>query len=102
MSNSKFNTETKNHVEIHYCTQCKWLLRASWMGQELLSSFEEIEALTLIPSSGGRFKIFANQTEIWDRKRDSSFPEITQLKVLVRYVIAPTKDLGHIDRKHKQ
>ncbi|HXS29597.1 MAG TPA: Rdx family protein, partial [Steroidobacteraceae bacterium] len=27
-------------VEIHYCVQCRWLLRASWMAQELLSTFD--------------------------------------------------------------
>lgn len=28
-------------VEIEYCTQCRWLLRAAWMAQELLVTFEE-------------------------------------------------------------
>ena len=27
-------------VEIEYCTQCRWLLRAAWMAQELLTTFE--------------------------------------------------------------
>ena len=26
-------------VEIEYCTQCRWLLRAAWMAQELLTTF---------------------------------------------------------------
>ena len=26
----------KPRVEIEYCTQCRWLLRAAWMAQELL------------------------------------------------------------------
>ncbi|MGH9801124.1 MAG: Rdx family protein, partial [Blastocatellia bacterium] len=28
-------------VEIIYCSQCRWLLRAAWMAQELLSTFEQ-------------------------------------------------------------
>ena len=28
-------------VEIVYCTQCRWLLRAAWMAQELLSTFAD-------------------------------------------------------------
>src|SRR5215475_6950102 len=28
-------------VEIVYCTQCHWLLRAAWMAQELLTTFEQ-------------------------------------------------------------
>lgn len=27
-------------LEIEYCTQCRWLLRAAWMAQELLTTFE--------------------------------------------------------------
>ena len=27
-------------VEIEYCTQCRWLMRAAWMAQELLTTFE--------------------------------------------------------------
>ena len=28
-------------LEIEYCTQCRWMLRAAWMAQELLSTFEQ-------------------------------------------------------------
>ncbi len=28
-------------VEIQYCRQCRWLLRATWMAQELLTTFDE-------------------------------------------------------------
>ena len=30
-----------NRVEIQYCTQCRWLLRAGWVAQELLTTFSE-------------------------------------------------------------
>ena len=30
-----------NRVEIRYCTQCRWLLRAGWMAQELLTTFDD-------------------------------------------------------------
>ena len=43
--------------------------------------------------------MFANGTLIWSRKEKGGFPEITELKQLVRDVIAPDKDLGCIDRK---
>lgn len=26
-------------IEIVYCTQCRWLLRAGWTAQELLTTF---------------------------------------------------------------
>lgn len=90
----------KNHIKIIYCTQCKWLLRATWMSQEVLITFnDEIDELTLVPSTGGIFEIYANDKQIWSRKEMNGFPEITELKKRVRNVIAPDKNLGHIDRK---
>ena len=50
----------KPAVTIHYCTGCRWLLRAAYFGQELLTTFdEELNSVTLAPSKppakGGRF-----------------------------------------------
>ncbi|KJD36869.1 selenoprotein [Tamlana sedimentorum] len=90
----------KTTVKITYCSQCKWLLRATWMAQELLSTFnDEIDELILEPGTGGIFEVYANQENIWSRKEMNGFPEITTLKIKVRDVIAPSRDLGHIDRK---
>ena len=92
----------ENKIEIIYCTQCRWLLRASWMAQELLTTFDqEITALSLVPSTGGIFEIKANGNLIWSRKEKNGFPEIAELKQLVRDQVAPEKKLGHIDRKKK-
>ena len=87
-------------IRIHYCTQCRWMLRAAWMAQELLSTFEaEVEDVSLKPGTGGLFEVYANETLVWSRKAEGRFPEITELKQRVRDVIAPEKDLGHSDRK---
>ncbi len=89
-----------NTIQIHYCTQCRWLMRSSWMAQELLTTFDqEITELILKPGTGGIFEITANNIVVWSRKKDNGFPEITELKRRVRNVISPEKDLGHIDRK---
>ena len=89
-----------NKIEIRYCSQCRWLLRSSWMAQELLSTFDgEIAELSLQPVSGGIFEVIANGKQVWSRKEAGRFPEITELKQRVRDVIAPQKDLGHADRK---
>lgn len=89
-----------NRIEILYCTQCRWLLRASWMAQELLTTFDrEISELTLKPGTGGIFEVRANAELVWSRKDRGRFPEITELKQLVRDRIAPGRDLGHADRK---
>jgi selenoprotein W-related protein len=87
-------------VEIQYCTLCRWLLRAAWMAQELLSTFEqELAAVTLRPGTGGIFEIRVDGELLWSRKVAGRFPEITELKQLVRDRVAPGRDLGHVDRR---
>ena len=86
-------------VEVAYCTQCKWLLRAAWVGQELLSTFSDsLGELALIPASGGIFEVRVDGEVIWSRARDGGFPEIKELKQRVRDRVDPTRDLGHSDR----
>lgn len=90
----------ENNITIEYCTQCGWLLRAAWMSQELLTTFtDEITTLSLKPGTGGVFNISINNKVIWNRKQKAGFPNITELKKLVRDHIAPERNLGHIDRK---
>jgi len=88
--------------------QCKWMLRAAWNMQELLSTFgTELGEVGLVPSTGGiyRISIFTDTQPmaivLWDRKEQSGFPESKVLKQLVRDVIDPARDLGHIDKIHK-
>ncbi|MED5388458.1 MAG: SelT/SelW/SelH family protein [Pseudomonadota bacterium] len=89
-----------NRVAIHYCSQCNWLLRSAWYAQELLATFsDELDEVALQPGTGGVFRIDANGEQIWDRKTDGGFPEITELKRRVRDVVCPARELGHIDRK---
>jgi selenoprotein W-related protein len=93
-------TNMENRIEIHYCTQCRWLLRAAWMAQELLTTFDqEIAELTLRPGTGGVFEVRANGELVWSRKEEGRFPEITELKQRVRDRIAPDRHLGHSERK---
>lgn len=89
----------KPQVTITYCTQCNWLLRSAWMAQELLSTFgPELGAVTLVPGTGGVFEITVDGTLVWERRRDSGFPDVKALKQKVRDAFAPERDLGHLDR----
>jgi selenoprotein W-related protein len=73
------------------------------MAQELLTTFEqEIAELALKPGSGGIFEVRANGQLIWSRRTEGRFPEIAELKRLVRDRIAPGRSLGHADRKADQ
>ena len=90
----------KSRVEIHYCTQCRWLMRATWIAQELLTTFAaEIGQLVLVPRTGGIFEVRADGDVLWLRKERGRFPELKELKQLIRDRIAPEKDLGHSERR---
>ena len=85
-------------VTIIYCTQCRWLLRAAWLAQELLTTFDsELKAVSLQPGTGGIFEVRLNDAVIFSRKDFDRFPESKELKQLIRDVIAPTRHLGHSD-----
>jgi selenoprotein W-related protein len=89
----------KARVTIIFCTRCKWMLRATWMAQELLSTFEqELEAITIKPDdTGGVFEIHVDDHLLFSRAAYGRFPEIKELKQLMRDVVAPGRNLGHID-----
>ena len=91
----------KPTITIEYCPKCGWLLRAAYMAQELLTTFsEELKSVTLLPSeTGGRYTIYINDEIVFDRKESGHFPEIKELKQLVRDVVNPAKSLGHSDKK---
>jgi selenoprotein W-related protein len=87
-------------VEIRYCTRCRWLLRAAWLAQELLATFEaELEEVALVPASGGVFEVRLDGEPVWSREREGRFPEAAELKQRVRDRVAPGRDLGHADRR---
>lgn len=109
-------------VTIQFCTQCKWLLRAAYYAQELLSTFSTaLGEVALQPGTGGVFivEITAPSGEdpsaagtgetppqrlqrrtLWDRRTDGGFPETKELKRRVRDVIQPERNLGHVDREY--
>jgi len=91
---------SKPVVAITYCTQCRWLMRAGWIAQELLVTFEdELGGVTLIPGTGGVFDVTVDGKLVWSRKAEGRFPELKELKQRVRDVVAPDLALGHSDHK---
>ena len=86
----------KDLITIEYCPQCGWMLRAAYMAQELLTTFTaDIKGIMLQPSdTAGRYTISINNKIIFDRKTEGRFPEIKELKQLIRDVVNPAKDLG--------
>ncbi len=71
------------------------------MAQEFLTTFEDdLGGVTLKPGEvNGDFHISVDGKKIFDRKEFGGFPEIKELKQLVRDIVAPGKSLGHTDSK---
>ena len=69
------------------------------MAQELLVTFErELTEVALRPGDEGIFEIALDDATIWSRAEAGRFPELKELKQLVRDRIAPDRLLGHSDR----
>jgi selenoprotein W-related protein len=87
---------TASRVDITYCTRCKFLLRATWLAQELLTTFEsELDEVALRPGSGGIFEVRLNGEVIASNAEGTPMPDPAQVKRLLRDRIAPGRQIGH-------
>jgi selenoprotein W-related protein len=77
------------------------MLRAAYFGQELLTTFaDDIHGVLLQPSEvNGTFTITIDGREVFDRKKAGRFPEVKELKQMVRDIVNPGKSLGHADKE---
>jgi selenoprotein W-related protein len=74
-------------------------MRSAWIAQEILTTFDqELSEVALIPCTDGIFEIRVNKEIVWSLKNEGRFPDIKELKKLLRDIIAPEKLLGHTDR----
>ena len=90
----------KPTITIEYCPKCNWMMRAAYMAQELLTTFtDDVYGVMLRPSEiSGTYTISIDDAILFDRKTEGRFPEIKELKQLVRDRVNPGKSLGHSDR----
>lgn len=70
------------------------------MAQELLVTFEhELGEVALRPGShAGVFDVWVGEDRVWCRKEMRRFPEMKELKQLVRDAVVPERSLGHSDK----
>ena len=92
-------------VEVEYCAGCRWMQRAGWVAMELLTTFSAGELrVVLVPNHakpGGVFEVRVDGAVVFDRKAQAPkprFPEMKEVKQLVRDAVTPSRDLGHSDR----
>ncbi len=87
---------TGPRVEITYCTRCKFLLRAAWLAQELLTTFEsELAEVALRPGSGGVFEVRMDGEVIASNANGGAMPDAADVKRLLRDRLAPGRRIGH-------
>jgi selenoprotein W-related protein len=104
-SSSDESSPASNRISIEYCTGCRWMLKAFWTAQELLTTFEDdLDAVTVVPSaSKGIYAVVLNDDKLlWDRKERGGFPSPKSLKQIVRDLVEPEKFLGHSDSEERQ
>lgn len=87
-------------IVIAYCPRCGWLLRAAWLAQELLTTFDdELGEVALAPAGSGVFDVsLGDGTVLWSRGDEGRFPEAKELKQRLRDALFPGRELGHSDR----
>ena len=80
---------TAPRVEITYCTRCKFLLRAAWLAQELLTTFEtELGEVALRPGGGGIFEVTLDDEVVATNRDGGEMPDAADVKRLLRDQIA--------------
>ncbi|MCZ6673027.1 MAG: SelT/SelW/SelH family protein [Verrucomicrobia bacterium] len=89
----------ENRVQIKYCSQCRFVLRATWLAQEILFTFGlDLAEVALVPGIEGVFTVHLNGNLLFNKKTEGRFPDSKELKQLIRDRIDPDRDLGHSDR----
>jgi len=92
----------KPSVTIECCHKCYWLLRAAYIAQGLVTTFEsELDSVALKRiDATGNFVISINGKKAFDRKEFGGFPEIKGLKQLVSTWLSQQKPTGIQIQKH--
>jgi len=72
------------------------MLRAAYLAQELLSTFEgQLGEVALVPGSGGIFEVRLDGEVIASNREHKKMPEPGEVKRLIRDRIAPDRKIGH-------
>jgi selenoprotein W-related protein len=72
------------------------MLRAAYLAQELLTTFEkELGEVALVPASGGIFEVTLDGETLATNRETKQMPEASEVKRLLRDRIAPQRTIGH-------
>lgn len=72
---------SKPRLVVEYCARCGFMLRAAWVAQELLRTFEEdLAEVALKPGAGGVFAVRLDDALLFSNKAEGRFPEMRELR----------------------
>ena len=68
-------------LEIEYCRQCRWLLRAAWLEPRTVDHIrQELGEVALVPGTNGIFEVRLGEETIFSRRQQGRFPESKEIK----------------------
>jgi len=83
-------------VEIEYCRRCRFQLRAAWLAQEILGTFEDnLSSVALVPSGGGILEIRVDEEVVASNRDGAPMPDVSDVKRAIRDRVAPERRIGH-------
>lgn len=93
---------SKPRVVVEYCARCGFMLRAAWVAQELLKTFEEdLAEVALRPGEGGIFAVSLDALLLFSNKAEGRFPEMRELRERLAQALGSDKRFGHRDAPEK-
>jgi len=88
----------KPRVVVEYCARCGFMLRAAWVAQELLKTFEDdLAEVALKPGEGGIFTVSLDATPLFFNKVEGRFPEMRELRQRLAQALGSDRQFGHHD-----
>jgi selenoprotein W-related protein len=89
---------SKPRVVVEYCARCGFMLRAAWVAQELLKTFEDdLMEVALKPGEGGIFAVRLDEALLFSNKTEGRFPEMRELRQRVAQSLGSDRQFGHRD-----
>jgi selenoprotein W-related protein len=87
---------SKPRVVVEYCARCGFMLRAAWVAQELLKTFEgDLAEVALKPGEGGIFAVSLDATPLFSNKAEGRFPEMRELRERLAQALGSERQFGH-------
>ena len=74
----------KSSIEIEFCRQCRYHLRAAWWAAELFNLYAgKLSTIQLVDGEASSFEVKLNGEVIYSKLKTGKFPEFDELKEII-------------------